>query len=75
MSIKPLDELYIEALCNIICNGVKSSDNYLYRGFEWLFATNYTIKRDINIEASLGQYIKRNASMITFLSLKGIISF
>lgn len=75
MSIKPLDELYIEALCNIICNGIKSSDNYLYRGFEWLVATNYTIKRDINIEASLGQYIKRNASMITFLSLKGIISF
>lgn len=75
MSIKPLEELYLEALCNIICNGVKSSEGHIYRGFEWLTAANYTIKRDINIEASLGQYIKRNASMVTFLSLKGIISF
>lgn len=74
MSIKPLNELYVEALCNIICNGVKSN-GLLYRGFEWLVATNYTIKRDINLEASLGQYIKRDASMLTFISLKGIISF
>lgn len=74
MSIKPLNELYLEALCNIICKGEKS-DGSLYRGFEWLVATNYTIKRDINLEASLGQYIKRDASMLTFISLKGIISF
>lgn len=74
MSIKPLNELYLEALCNIVCKGEKS-DGSLYRGFEWLVATNYTIKRDINIEASLGQYIKRDASMLTFISLKGIISF
>ena len=74
MSIKPLNELYLEALCNIICKGEKS-DGSLYRGFEWLVATNYTIKRDINLEASLGQYIKRDALMLTFISLKGIISF
>lgn len=74
MSIKPLSELYIEALCNVICKGEKS-DGHIYRGFEWLVSTNYTIKRDINIEVSLGQYIKRNALMLTFIGLKGIISF
>lgn len=74
MSIKPLEELYLEALCNIICKGEKS-DNSIYRGFEWMASTNYTIKRDINVEASLGQYIKKDASMITFISLRGIISF
>ena len=74
MSIKPLEELYIAALCNIICKGEKSND-YLYRGFEWMASTSYTIKHDISLEASLGQYIKRDASMLTFISLKGIISF
>lgn len=74
MSIKPLSELYVEALCNIICKGEKSNGS-LYRGFEWMASTNYTIRRDINIEASLGQYIKRDASVLTFISLKGIISF
>ena len=74
MSIKPLEALYIEALCNIICNAEKSN-GHLYRGFEWMTSTNYTIKRDISVEDSLGQYINRNASMLTFISLKGIIAF
>lgn len=74
MSIKPLEELYIEALCNIICKGEKSNGT-LYEGFEWMTGTSYTIKRDISFEASLGQYIKRDASMLTFIGLKGIISF
>lgn len=74
MSIKPLSELYVEALCNIICKGEKSNGS-LYRGFEWMASTNYTIQHDISIEASLGQYIKKDASLLTFISLKGIIAF
>ncbi|MGP1437864.1 MAG: hypothetical protein ACTTKH_02190 [Treponema sp.] len=74
MSIKPLKELYVEALCNIICKAEKSNGS-IYRGFEWIASTNYTIKRDINVETSLGQFIKRDNSFLTFINLKGIISF
>lgn len=73
-SLKPMSELYIQALTNIICNG-EAKNGALFRGFEWLTSVNYTIKRDISFDASLGQFIKRDASVQTFLTLKGMIAF
>lgn len=73
-SIKPIPELYIRAFTSIVCNA-EVQNGTLYRGFEWATSVNYTLKRDIAFEASLGQFIKRNASMQTFLLLKGIIAF
>lgn len=73
-SFKPIPELYIKALTNIICSG-EIQNGSLYRGFEWLTSVNYTLKRDITFELSLGQFIKRDTSFQTFLALKGIIAF
>jgi len=73
-SIKPIPTLYLQAVSNVICKG-KVQNGTLYRGFEWMTSANYTLKRDINFEASLGQFIKRDASMQTFFTLKGMIAF
>ena len=74
MSIKPLRELYLQALCNIICKGEKDAGS-LYRGFEWQTQASYTIKRDISVEASLGQFIQKNGNIQTFFGIKGLIAF
>ncbi len=73
-SMKPIKELYLQALCNVICKAQKE-DNSIYTGFEWATQASYTIKRDISIEASLGQFIEKNRNIQTFIGLKGIISF
>lgn len=74
-SIKPIPQLYIQALANVVCKAETDGKGSLYRGFEWLTSANYTLKRDISFEASLGQFIKKDASMQTFLALKGIVAF
>lgn len=74
-SLKPVPELYISTLFNIVCNATKSEGTPFYRGIEWLTSANYTIKKDINIEVSFGQFIHKNTYMNTFLTLKGMISF
>lgn len=80
-SIKPVPELYIQGLANIICKAHFSKKDKedarksLYQGFEWNLRSIYTIKQDISFEASLGQYIKNDNSLQTFVSLKGLISF
>jgi len=73
-SLKPIPELYIQTLANVVCTG-QVQNGSLYRGFEWLTSVNYTLNRDVSFEASLGQFINRNASVQTFLTLKGIIAF
>jgi len=80
-SIKPVPEFYIQGLVNIICKAhlseqeKNSGNTSLYRGFEWNLRSTYTIKQDISFEASLGQYIRRDSSLQTYISLKGLISF
>jgi|GEM_PF-560325 len=80
-SLKPVPDLYIQGLVNIICKAHLSGQDKkdekapLYRGIEWNLKSSYTIKQDISFEASLGQYIQRDSSLQTYVSLKGLISF
>lgn len=75
-SIKPVQELYIQATMNLVFKGRENdSRRAFYEGFEWYTSTNYTIMKDITLEASLGQFIKNDASMQTFIGIKGVIAF
>lgn len=75
-SIKPMQELYIQATVNLAFKGRENSGRRaFYEGFEWYTSASYTIMRDITLEASLGQFIKHDASMQTFVGIKGIIAF
>ena len=73
-SIKPVPELYLQAFTNIVCRG-QTQNGSLFRGVEWCTSLNYTLRRDISFEASLGQFIKKDSSVQTFLGLKGVVAF
>lgn len=75
-SIKPIKELYIQATMNLVFKGRENDGKRaFYEGFEWNASTSYTIMHDITLEASLGQFIRYDASMQTFIGIKGIIAF